>query len=78
MEAPGASLCRRWQVVQSLAPISSSPFDSAAAGAAAGADVAESFLSAELLDELQATTAMEPISKRKNNFFIVEVVVVRG
>jgi hypothetical protein len=55
--------------VQSLAPISSRPFESAAAGAA-GAAAAESVFEDEP-PELHARTAPEQISKKKIVFFIV-------
>jgi hypothetical protein len=59
--------------VQSLAPISSRPFESAAEAAGAGAGVvdAESFLDPEEEPELHAKMDAEPIIKKRIVFFIV-------
>jgi hypothetical protein len=71
MEAPAASLCKRWQVVQSLAPINSRPFSSAADAAAGAGVAAESFLDPEEAPELHANMDAEPIANKRIVFFIV-------
>jgi hypothetical protein len=74
MVAPGESLCKRWQVVQSLAPISSSPLLSGAvaSGAAVVAVLAESEDALEPeLPELQAKKAKEQHRRAEITFFIL-------
>jgi hypothetical protein len=56
--------------VQSLAPISSSPLESAVAGTSGAAETV-SVLADEDPDELQATTAPEHKSKKKIAFFML-------
>jgi hypothetical protein len=76
--APAASLWSRWQVVQSLAPISSRPLSEAAVAAgAAGAAAVSVWVAEEVPEELHARIEAEPISKKRIAFFIVSIIVLK-